>query len=256
MATPGISQVLHTSETKLRGNAVAKEFAEYDGFFRNDKGLLSDESADKRKVRPGRILEAPGRPARLPLQHRAFRAALRTEKLHDHGEQLLRPGHRLLRVWLGRVLPFCLPLERRDLPRVYHPLGALCRAQAWPRARSAGRGTGRGTPRAVPGRVRLIPAGMGPDTLRDGVQDIGCGVGGPMRCIAKFSGASITGINNNEYQIRRGTKQNVEAGLDHLCSFLQVRLLHPTISSCSAAGNDSILPHSVPATSPLDRATL
>jgi len=67
MATPGISQVLHTSETKLRGNEVAKEFAEYDGFFRNDKGLLSDESADKRKVRSGRppLPEAAGRHARL-----------------------------------------------------------------------------------------------------------------------------------------------------------------------------------------------
>ena len=54
------------------------------------------------------------------------------------------------------------------------------------------------------------------------VQDIGCGVGGPMRCIAKFSGASITGINNNAYQIGRGTKQNIDAGLDHLCGFLQV----------------------------------
>jgi len=58
-----------------------------------------------------------------------------------------------------------------------------------------------------------------------------------MRCIAKFSGASITGINNNEYQIRRGTKQNVEAGLDHLCSFLQVRLLRPTTRRRGAAGN-------------------
>ena len=43
-----------------------------------------------------------------------------------------------------------------------------------------------------------------------------------MRCIAKFSGASITGINNNAYQIGRGTKQNIDAGLDHLCGFLQV----------------------------------
>jgi hypothetical protein len=44
-----------------------------------------------------------------------------------------------------------------------------------------------------------------------------------MRCIAKLSGASIVGVNNNAYQIRRGNKQNVDAGLDHLCSFLQVR---------------------------------
>jgi hypothetical protein len=50
MATPGLAQVLHTEETHLRGGAVAKEFAEYDGFFRNADGQLSADSADKRKV--------------------------------------------------------------------------------------------------------------------------------------------------------------------------------------------------------------
>jgi cyclopropane fatty-acyl-phospholipid synthase-like methyltransferase len=32
--------------------------------------------------------------------------------------------------------------------------------------------------------------------------DFGCGVGGPMRNIARFSGAKIVGINNNDYQIK------------------------------------------------------
>jgi Cytochrome P450/Mycolic acid cyclopropane synthetase len=40
------------------------------------------------------------------------------------------------------------------------------------------------------------------------VVDVGCGVGGPMRAIARFSGATVVGVNNNDYQIRRGTKQN------------------------------------------------
>ena len=53
------------------------------------------------------------------------------------------------------------------------------------------------------------------------VLDIGCGVGGPMRAIARFSGASIIGINNNAYQIERGRKQNIETRLAHLCSFRQ-----------------------------------
>jgi len=35
------------------------------------------------------------------------------------------------------------------------------------------------------------------------VLDVGCGVGGPMREIARFSGASITGLNNNAYQAQR-----------------------------------------------------
>jgi sterol 24-C-methyltransferase len=53
------------------------------------------------------------------------------------------------------------------------------------------------------------------------VLDIGCGVGGPMREIARFSGASITGINISEYQIVRGNQHNIRAGLESICSFLK-----------------------------------
>lgn len=51
------------------------------------------------------------------------------------------------------------------------------------------------------------------------VVDVGCGVGGPMREMARFSGASFVGINNNAYQIERGEKLNARYRLDHLCSF-------------------------------------
>jgi hypothetical protein len=34
--------------------------------------------------------------------------------------------------------------------------------------------------------------------------DIGCGIGGPLRAISAFSGAAVTGVNNNEYQARPG----------------------------------------------------
>jgi sterol 24-C-methyltransferase len=51
------------------------------------------------------------------------------------------------------------------------------------------------------------------------VLDVGCGVGGPMRAIARFSGATVVGVNNNDYQIKRGTKQNEEARLATRCSF-------------------------------------
>ena len=40
-----------------------------------------------------------------------------------------------------------------------------------------------------------------------------------MRAIARFSGANIVGINNNDYQIERGQTQNRLARLDHLCDF-------------------------------------
>jgi sterol 24-C-methyltransferase len=33
------------------------------------------------------------------------------------------------------------------------------------------------------------------------VADLGCGVGGPGRSIARFSGATVVGVNNNDYQL-------------------------------------------------------
>ncbi|KAL2912233.1 Delta(24)-sterol C-methyltransferase [Polyrhizophydium stewartii] len=47
--------------------------------------------------------------------------------------------------------------------------------------------------------------------------DVGCGVGGPLREIAKFSGAHITGLNNNEYQVKRCHYLAKKFGLSELC---------------------------------------
>lgn len=38
------------------------------------------------------------------------------------------------------------------------------------------------------------------------VVDLGCGVGGPAREISAFSGASVTGVNNNAYQVKRANE--------------------------------------------------
>lgn len=51
------------------------------------------------------------------------------------------------------------------------------------------------------------------------VLDLGAGVGGPMREIARFSGAHITGINISDYQISRGSQKNKYYGLDGQCDF-------------------------------------
>ncbi len=52
------------------------------------------------------------------------------------------------------------------------------------------------------------------------VADIGCGVGGPLIHIAKATGASITGLNLNAYQIGRCRRAARRAGLQGRCSFL------------------------------------
>lgn len=57
--------------------------------------------------------------------------------------------------------------------------------------------------------------------LRDGmnVLDVGCGVGGPAREIAKFAGVNIVGLNNNDYQIERAGKYATREGLSQQLSF-------------------------------------
>ena len=42
-----------------------------------------------------------------------------------------------------------------------------------------------------------------------------------MRAIARFAGCSVTGVNNNAYQIRRGTELNASAGVGERCAFLK-----------------------------------
>lgn len=53
------------------------------------------------------------------------------------------------------------------------------------------------------------------------VLDVGCGVGGPAREIAKFTGAHITGLNLNEYQVSRATNYAKREGLSGCLDFVQ-----------------------------------
>jgi len=54
----------------------------------------------------------------------------------------------------------------------------------------------------------------------DKVIDVGCGVGGPLRNIAQFSKASITGVTINEYQVKVGNKYCEQKGLTD-CNLIQ-----------------------------------
>ena len=52
------------------------------------------------------------------------------------------------------------------------------------------------------------------------VVDIGCGIGGPMRRVARETGVRVTGVNNNEIQLKRAKSLNAEAGIDHTVDYL------------------------------------
>jgi len=52
------------------------------------------------------------------------------------------------------------------------------------------------------------------------VLDIGCGVGGPLREIARFSGAQIIGLNISEYQVKKGKLYNKHYNMEDLCDLV------------------------------------
>jgi len=53
------------------------------------------------------------------------------------------------------------------------------------------------------------------------VMDIGCGVGGPLKNIARFSKAQIVGLNNNEYQVSRARRLASDYKLGALASYIK-----------------------------------
>jgi sterol 24-C-methyltransferase len=58
------------------------------------------------------------------------------------------------------------------------------------------------------------------------VLDLGCGVGGPLREIARLTGAQIIGLNNNTYQLEKCNKYIREAGLNGRCSTMKADFMH------------------------------
>lgn len=53
------------------------------------------------------------------------------------------------------------------------------------------------------------------------VLDVGCGVGGPAREIARFADVNVVGLNNNDYQIQRARKYTEKAGLSAQVEFVK-----------------------------------
>ena len=59
-------------------------------------------------------------------------------------------------------------------------------------------------------------------SLKSGMHilDVGCGVGGPMAEMARYSGASFVGLNNNAYQIKRAKETTQAEDIGSLCHFV------------------------------------
>lgn len=59
--------------------------------------------------------------------------------------------------------------------------------------------------------------------LRDNMRviDVGCGLGGPMRRVARESGARVLCVNNNEQQLNKARQLNTDSGFDHLAEYLR-----------------------------------
>jgi len=53
------------------------------------------------------------------------------------------------------------------------------------------------------------------------VLDIGCGVGGPAREIARFSDVNVVGLNNNAFQVGRARKRVKDLGLQNQIQFVK-----------------------------------
>ncbi|KAI9029678.1 sterol 24-C-methyltransferase [Phycomyces nitens] len=74
--------------------------------------------------------------------------------------------------------------------------------------------------RAISRHEHFLAANIG---IKKGMKvlDVGCGVGGPAREIAHFTGANIVGLNNNAYQIERAFHYAAKEGLQNQTDFIK-----------------------------------
>ena len=81
-------------------------------------------------------------------------------------------------------------------------------------------GPGEGFLQALARHEHYLALQMG---LKKGMKvlDVGCGVGGPAREIARFADVHITGLNNNDYQIERAEAAALKVGLSKQLKFVK-----------------------------------
>ncbi|CAG8948946.1 hypothetical protein HYFRA_00002074 [Hymenoscyphus fraxineus] len=111
--------------------------------------------------------------------------------------------------------------EYATLTRHYYNLGTDLYENGWGQSFHFCRfAHGEGFHAAIARHEHYLAAKIG---IKDGdrVLDVGCGVGGPAREIAKFTGAHITGLNNNDYQIERATRYAAKEHLSNQLTFVK-----------------------------------
>lgn len=59
--------------------------------------------------------------------------------------------------------------------------------------------------------------------LKDGMHalDVGCGIGGPARTMARRFGCKVTGLVNSAWHVERGAQLNKEAGLEDMIQMIE-----------------------------------
>jgi len=65
------------------------------------------------------------------------------------------------------------------------------------------------------------------------VLDVGCGVAGPMRNIAQYSGANIVGLNINAYQIKKAKEYIQKSHLENICSLYEGNFMDTKLPAAS-----------------------
>jgi len=70
----------------------------------------------------------------------------------------------------------------------------------------------------------------------DHIVDMGCGIGGPARYISAFTGAKVTGVTINEYQVARAQKINEKVGNEVNVNVVQADFMTMPFSENSLDG--------------------
>lgn len=151
-----------------------------------------------------------------------FKAGVSEEKFDDRYKSYISKFDRSLNQKFDSAADEKMVSQRKtfgvtqDMVNAYYDIATDFYEYGWGQSfHFAPRYPGEAFDAAIARHEHFLAARLG---LKEGMKvlDVGCGIGGPLRNIARFSGAHVTGLNNNEYQVNRATTLNRRAKLTHL----------------------------------------